>query len=1279
MHENIIILGSKPNVEYQKKCNAIKNQEPKLILKNISYFLNRCRRYCKDCQILFPKANILNLHMYNIHTQKKDNLNSNSRELNTKYKCNTCNTRFTLKSNLIRHIRKAHRNFGTINNSNKKIVLSENSNNELAKGHSCFHCQQLFPTTNSLIEHLYDVMKPKNIEAVNSCSSSSTIPNKANEEESSIKQSNENLDVSKNFDGIKFKNNLHAQEKIDQHSMKNHVNYKTDLKKHNYISDDIDQIPLRGSSSSVVGFSDYDEKVTNKCKVNKDPKQEQYKSYNLDPKIKYNKCTEQFGSQGELEYHNQKQKDVIEKINAKSKMKKHCIKKLNKKECTLKLTGMLYQCFICSKYNLTFEFYACHVINDHNIKEVARAKKVLFDSQCKFCTSKLANMKYYNVHLYKYHKNLLKKGSVPRKNQEVKINSERRGSSNEFNFALNSILYQCTKCDTFFLSTKAAKSHMEHIKILDDWKCSDCERIFKKKDKALHLRQHLFTQKFNVYALSGSEFSRILYKCIKCAVHYSEKQYSLHYSKCGTETPDSLYCITCDILINKNDMDFHELNHKDKKMQCSDFIIIESEIIDRRINPNRDKNKRAISNVDNRNEISENILEKSKFAMAYCHTCKCFINNVHLTRNVHIEARCGHMLRTVCQECGLILTMKTHTTHQKLHKNKKINLQHYSFYDLNSQKQICPPIPEFPSCESCGVQFLRKKAIRIHSCDQQDFMTCNICLNKFTEHAYRLHMAYHNYSIQKENKKRKLLELELSPTNETYTDPNSSGLDNFNLTDFPFLYTCRGCQITLNTYDRAVEHCQDHYDCKDIQLNTQKCQHCILTFDNRGYENHKNMHLNGKCNKDSITVVEFDPFYFRFNNEFWKKHIFAYVADEQISKILDASIYKYECRLKMEELQSGSSSMTFYKCEKCQAYVEPRSLYLHVKNSTITSCVDLKRHPCSFCDLCFVSEIHRVAHEKEHNGIDINLKSYKIILFNKIEHETFNNIMFEAYNRYILYQCRNCEQVVDKLQRKIHKCDVNNLKICPTCGLLIHMQDYDLHFIRHEELDKFNPENMIVMMFGKLLYLRKKSLRSTFSGTKYDYTIYKCNNCELCFRTKLCTSRHVCVSENSKLKCTKCGLYFSELELKYHSRQHDTSLGFDECNLNLITFDASSPNHVNSKDSVVESNDAKKQIEQPVDKNESVKENINNCSEKLEKMYKCECGLHFLEEINAQKHANNCNARIKISKQSCFKCDLLFTPGELFNHLLKHHCDKKLQFKFDIVIVYKKDEKTDKL
>lgn len=1318
VRNNIFILGSKPNVKHPKKTSTDKKQL-RIVLKNISYYLNESKQYCHQCLILFPNIHAMRYHMSKAHslehcnsmTKRKEahtNSVTKSKEENgnavtknkdevsysvtktkeilqksrTKFLCHICTISLSSRSNLARHIKRVHKDRKTNKSNNviktrkssqikgtkiNKTIVSSKSRNTNDKspilvdsrskskaGHACFHCSETFQTRGALIEHLYNVINPDKLVSNSSPEKDKPIENRIdtinnkNDNGDCIIKSNDTstskltnqpelhennrtkhfinvLPKNKNNNNDSFENNLpESDDHITEDLKLIGGNKNLDKSRHSNIeeticfeSDDAAAI-LNNDGSPDHNMSDnpsddepiaarYELKVFNKDNKQLNPKIS--KAENLETVIKKKHVN--------VPMPKSKKSDTLIKNRTQMADKK---KRMEKLEALTNTKREIYQCYVCGQCFQFYKRYFYHM-RVHKVKKTYAVDKTIFESKCKFCSLKFTTLKSHNHHVCKTHREKLR----------LKIKPDDR--------AFESILFKCAKCDIFFLSANSAR-HSEHQDICVDWKCLSCRRLLKMNDKPLHIKQHLLCKNITEYSLCDSALERVLYKCLKCAVHFSENEYCLHSKVCGSEIPDSTYCKTCDVLINKTDMTIHESYHKDNELQLVDFTFIESEIMVNNVKKPEEKKKPT---------------PLPKFMLTFCKSCNCFIGDLSKTRKAHMEKRCDVINPRMCFKCGLILTSRGYVSHKMLHdKVANLSMQTYYFYDIKTNEQILPPIPKYPQCKICEIHFLNKQAIKEHECSQQRYTVCSICKIKLTDAAFKLHINYHTYKLTAcdfYTKQMAEYNAEVSVMDTINIDSDSAMnvpaenlvLEVSDSFEDNCLYTCIICDITLDMYDKVIEHCHEHYDyCKRIRTGDYKQ---IETIDKRD-------------DKSAINI-KYDPFYIRFPNDIWIKHIFANVNEEIAKRILDQSIYKYESRFKMEEIQAGPFSLVLYKCDICRCFIEPSALYLHVKSP----CGSAKKHSCSTCGLCFSTFNYcRIVHENVHREHpDIKTTSYKIILYNKVEHQQFTKIMIQSRDKFILYRCRNCECVVDKLQRGIHHCQIDQVKKCSDCGLIFREEEFNSHVKKHKEFLYFKPENMTVIIFGKLGPQKENKLSSSFHGTIYDLTFYKCINCGLCLRSKNDVPKHDCVPKTCKAQCPKCYLIFLKKELQEHFQLHENNLilGYDDFNTNIITFDLSTSKGNTDNEVEPESLNGNKN-----NSKEDANENI------MQKIYKCtHCGLHFLEELNARKHYNNCNHKQKIAKQCCFKCNLLFTPGELFGHLLKHHGDKKIRFKYDIINV----------
>lgn len=1220
IRNNVFILGSKPIVK-DSKLTVNKIKEVKILLEDVSSYLNMSNQYCKQCLILFPDVDAFKSHTSKIHLSKQNNRISKNKnavklKLKNKIKCNFCKIpcRFSSIGNLNKHIRSFHKNINLNSVHKSKRLPRRTARNkksktlkcdidvESTKNHRCFHCTKVFETSSLLIEHLYEVITP------NYSGSDNSVEGKQIEKSNVVDESTNNDSVivcqKVTCSTISFL----TQRDLDQHTKATHVikksspnnkytyNKRKVSKRSNSVGKEVSLIEEEEESSDIHNTAN------SECSENKKSKMNTYNLRTDDNMDDFHYTTDDNEHETSLANSNTKVEGKL-----------------------------IYQCFVCSQYITYFKWFSVHMLN-HNIKISSEMAKSVFNPQCKFCNFKNSNIECYNKHISNDH-------------SEIKIKKVQLDDK-----AFQSALFKCLKCNIFFLSANAARSHSEHKAIFVDWKCTHCERTFKVKDKPLHLKQHLISENIIAYALSESALGRLLYKCLKCAVHFSEREYFLHSATCVLNAPNSAYCNPCDILINKSDMALHKHYHKNKKRGPCDFTFIESDYV--------------VNDVMKNTNEKVNMYAQSKFALTFCHTCNCFVGNLGRKRKAHIEGRCDVICHRMCMQCGLIFTNKGYLSHKMLHeKVKDLTLQTFYFYDIKTKKQMRPPLPKYPSCSICHIHFLNKKTIKEHECHLQKFTTCDICNIKLTETAFRLHRNFHNYKLSACNKKLVIRYKHVNAltnsavSNISESDESSAAKDDaFNISKKVTMeqcnlqYTCFCCRITVDNYDKVIQHCHDHYGYNVIHNNDQKYS---------------------KSNDEKVDQsILFDPFYFRFDNDVWIKHIFGHLTQKQINEIVDNSIYKSECRLKMDLVQTGPSSLSLYKCDVCRSYVDPSTLYLHASST----CNLNKKHPCSHCGLCFYSQSYRTVHEKIHTRIGINLASYKIILFNKTEHQHFAKIMFNSCNKFILYICRNCEVVVDKVQRANHQCCNAAVSKCSYCGLLIYEQEYNSHVDKHEKITDFNTDNIIAVKFGKLEVQKDDTSKISFKGTVYDLSFYKCGNCGLYLTTKKEMLEHVCVTKSSMSGCPKCHLCFLNENLDAHMQLHETLIELDsgDFNCNIIDFNLSTlERSVTPTDSQNKCKEIKHSISKTLENNsideDVVKDDPNTFI--TQTLYKCKCGLHFLEESNSIRHSKCCYPKGKISRQNCFRCSLLFTPGELFNHLLKHHSDKKLQYKYDIISI----------
>lgn len=1160
--------------------------QAKVLLKNIYPYLECTGHYCSQCLILFSDKTAFNSHRVLLH--RKDSKEFYLNDL----QCHLSQVHQVKQSMQVQYVE-------TWNPHTKKITVmatanvpqetrtEKNTDTESRENYTCFHCNMLFVTQKALIEHLYNVMQLKKI----------------NNESSTI--------TSPDSDCVE----IDTKSSPDHNSVK--INTKT--------------IPYRSS-----------------VKINTTPIKE---------KSTVNSLT---------------------KINEKDEIKKNNVSITNELE-----QSMFYKCNVCSFYFETAELCSRHILAKHGVnKKVFKTQP--FVTKCVFCQRRKTNIDEYNIHIFAFHRkqyNKNMKDSEQTLSNEQKGNNESRCERNNDSFVFRATLFKCLQCDIHFLTAKAAHHHAEHMELLINWKCYKCNRIFKKNDEYLHEYQHKFSNEFTVHDLNTSAYSRVLYNCSKCTIHFTEEKFLTHYPICNFETPSSIYCNICDVLIDENTMKSHKMIHIED--ESLNFIIIETDIVS--INSESAGVKRK-SNEERYHSPSKKKKDSIDdfHNLFYCDTCHSFVNKQH--NGIHKKAQCIKFQKNICQMCGLVFTNRCFLVHKLLHsKFKTLTFQDFTFCELKTNKQICPPMPEYFKCNICNVTFISQLTLMAHGCGGEDYLTCPICEKKLSDDVFRLHTSFHNYSIANtvtdvrpedgavvKDQTSRVSEIPtVSDLFQSKSDLKSSSLLKSSQVLFPkktcsarikkygkkntvelvpVIFSCKNCGITVDTYDKMIEHCHSHYKGCELKINTDDsfCPKCNLKFDKSCYGSHEKLHQE---NTD-FKVLNFDTYYFTSANEIWLKHVFGSMPQSLIDKIVNNSTYRWECRVKMRVIQEGPPHLTIYKCEKCLCFVDQLAVYKHPENS----CFKLRCEACSFCSIPFISSFTRSEHEKHHATANLTVKSYRIVSFNRKEDLKLNNLLCNR-KLYPLYLCRNCNGVTDKYQLKNHKCDIYNLKECLECGLLLCGAEFETHSLKHKELCNFTQKNIKVLLFGDKTKGTKSiaKFKSSFSGVICDYSYYRCSNCQGCVKKTTIVS-HVCSAGLTMTHCQPCDLYFAPSKFKDHYQLHDDPDFMPE-NVTVFAFDPQLK--------VVELNKTK--FKEPAHKVYSNGYKNNGVMLKTTKIYKCNCGLHFLDAISISTHMNCCNPKLKKWKQNCSKCNLLFSSDILFAHLLKHHGDKKHKYKFEIV------------
>lgn len=945
-----------------------------------------------------------------------------------------------------------------------------------------------------------------------------------------------------------------------------------------------------------------------------------------------------------------------------------------------------YSCPICSYYYNDYFLCKDHVTLKHKAKDV-QIYKSSFNPMCKFCDVTHDDLFSYNSHLRKIHDNEMiqqycVESRLDRNNLAVQNNNIHNNVKIK---VLEIILYKCSECKIHFLSSSAALKHFEHALFQNSWKCHKCRRTFKGKDANIHQKQHECSNYFKVLNVRAEIKPRKLYKCLACAVHFSNESIAEHVTICETEESrprESSYCRVCDIFVESSIKSQHEDDHILKKYTPADFEIIEKVLL---LNDNKSYNKPQkqeplspdLMNIDIENSSNNNVdrqyksgtkISNSLFGVSarrhlsynYCNVCKCNIC-IGGKMDVHLKSLCLNIVKYICKYCGLMFSNKSIASHKKLHQNyKALKLQDFTFFSLQTKKLITPIIPEFPKCEVCEKHFISKCEIKGHLCDINDNMICSICKTKFSNTAYKLHMPFHSYTLK----------TKCNPSNEvidkhhSQLSPNKIGESLIAMCELiPIIYTCKNCNLSINSYDEVIEHCHLHTNLNKVEVNGVECTTCQLKFAYSSHNDHIKIHEDNKNIK--FTRFKFDVFYFGSDIHKWLKHIYRSLSKNERNILIQDSIYKYETRIKMQVVQEGPSNLTIYKCEKCQCVVDCNSTYDHIA----TCCPNSEISECTFCDLSFDSGITRNNHEKQHGISDITIKSYRIVMFNREQDRNINNNISNFKKCYVVYECRNCHVLVENYNYTYHTCFSNESKKCNICGLLVGKENIDDHLAKHKLLTSFNENNIKVVLLGTSIKtelehngLERHNELPTFNGIVCDYTFYKCVDCEVCVRDVRNTAQHSCLIDAAKSQCIKCDLIFDEGKLKGHLKLHDSDPDLTKETILVKPF--------SNRELIKNFEKPKKLLPTKIERNgNSSYENTKNIIHlKTTKLYKCLCGLHYIQESSLQEHTRKCSGKIKSKQvQSCSKCGYTFTSDVLFKHILEHHGDKNVVFKYEIV------------
>ncbi|XP_063545331.1 uncharacterized protein LOC134753376 [Cydia strobilella] len=852
-------------------------------------------------------------------------------------------------------------------------------------------------------------------------------------------------------------------------------------------------------------------------------------------------------------------------------------------------------------------------------------------------------------------------------------------------FVSKSTLFKCNRCSVHFLTCTGACQHSivcETSSNIGDWACPLCQRVFKSAEKTAHKYQHkmLNTHNFKVYVVYLEMIVRILCQCPNCFVCFEEDKFWRHVNG-GCSDAASYYCNECRLPIDIHSKANHDSKHKKGDFTKDDFIKIDY-ITSKPVGVPKKVTEeiRSPVKVKIESETPRKVLKRKlelpavplkrkkgnshELFLYYCQFCKSYLGS---KSDIHKSGRCKVKQKGnkgLCKICGIYFRQAYYLNHMSLHvKNPNLTIADITFFKLADLKKT-KPVQVLHACKACKVHFLTKLALRVHKCKETSSTTCQTCQKKIQTDLFDSHMRIHNYVIPREIKSvSDMLEMPSKSQNDTKSPVMKSPLTKLpdllmkyqSLTAlWNILYLCAICDTFTDSYDKVVEHCQNHLtNMENYGVVIRKCDKCDMKFDSECYKRHLELHAENKVSKKTFQILKYEH-YNLFSDKWFD---FIDLPEEQKSQIVGRSIYGGNRCVKMKLIQQGPPEYTLYKCEKCQNCVIADTIVYHVK---LANCCKAHKIPCSICEMSFAIRRDCEEHERIHEATGLGLQSFRIVSFNDASdaeanktimsydtenHGSKNKISFTdaeivstapklsqnnaPLKSFVFYKCAECQTCVAHM-RNFQKHACNNLpkRQCALCGIF-HNAKY---FSNHQSLHKkytFSRKNVItktVNKDGKVINIKKqtpekkeKSVDNTQSKNDTDQRpkLYKCF-CGLHFTSMQAIERHYKAKNCSTVireKCSQCDLVFDPIEVVNHLCKHHAQNP-------TKTFNIITPNK--------------------------------------KTLYKCGlCHVLFYHKTAAFPHKAKCTGTFCGKK--CVKCGLAFDNTSLATHMVDHERNNKLR------------------
>ncbi|GBP11308.1 Zinc finger protein 555 [Eumeta japonica] len=344
--------------------------------------------------------------------------------------------------------------------------------------------------------------------------------------------------------------------------------------------------------------------------------------------------------------------------------------------------------------------------------------------------------------------------------------------------------------------------------------------------------------------------------------------------------------------------------------------------------------------------------------------------------------------------------------------------------------------------------------------------------------------------------------------------------------------------------------------------------------------------------------------------------------------------------------QSSTKIYKIYRCSTCGLY--SNSNYNFHQHITDANVLDYKT--CQLCNFIFTPKSLQY-HMKHHEKPDYTIDNIQVVEFDgktllgegtstknsdavdDTDMSVTGSIDSNELEKsdYILFKCMQCDVCVRTMCGAYkHTFYTSHMKIdakeCPHCNYKFNASNLTGHEKMHTKLYREPKAGMPIS--GEVHFSDIKAevgLNKIPRKSASDkYTLYKCVQCELCMHNK-----------KSAIKHSASNLHLADLKVE------------------IIEFG--------------EEPELEKSVNRKRKHDGHTDEDLPELVEKEARLFKCSCGLHFLNENSVEKHLRVCGKDDTITKQSCSKCGLKFTTESLFSHLCTHHGNVKYKYKYEIV------------